>query len=385
MLQRAKAAAALATEAGSYDASAGPDEAGTGFRPAAELSFNGEGQCLLDGDIPASATRAAMTAMNTANQGENVCDRGVRKKSKSSSVCTHPGIANRSSFGKNNNYGESNGDNNNGGCSNGGAPLGLMHGHVGGGEMISGSEGTTTVQSDVKASCRGSRGNRTVRVAYDEATSSGSGTVTREMDEDRLRSMLQALDSAEWDGAVDTVLGAIEGLSKWIPECPPCSETERQVSRKKGGCLEMGARGDPGPLALRPDENGVAVESDEHDDDDGEDDREEDDEGGAEEEGEDESNQEQEEEEEEEDRDEHPLVREQRSLREEWRLLVLDAQLEPETDDCSVLLREEVVNMAEKIAGAMEDARKQAGDMVPRGGGTLRGPFLRYDKVNIQP
>lgn len=64
----------------------------------------------------------------------------------------------------------------------------------------------------------------------------------------------------------------------------------------------------------------------------------------------------------------------------QWRRLLLDAQLEPETD-ASPVMRAEVISMVEAIAVAMEEARQEAVGLFPGGVTPRVGPVLGYDEV----
>lgn len=220
-----------------------------------------------------------------------------------------------------------------------------------------------------------------------------------------LRDMLQRLDCEEWDGAVNTVLNVIEGLSSWVP--PPASLDESPLAQNNHNGAGPGI--DENSLSLgvdallasddgaddqeassrdggRGEEDDPKREDDDDDEDKEEQEGEEEEEGGtdtdAESKGEDEDdydNYYSEKEEEEEKR--HPLLREQKALRAQWRRLVLDAQLEPETD-CSAFMREEAGIMIDGIIDAMEAVRRETGRAVG-GEGTPRGNILGYDEVRF--
>lgn len=251
-----------------------------------------------------------------------------------------------------------------------------------------------------------------------EGDGSGCGT-TEESEESQaraetllLREMLERLDCEEWDGAVSTVLDAIEGLTRWIPPPPsaePGTGSRDAASRKTGGGdSDLGAGLAPASTARsrsdagdRSGGEGESVASN----DDQEEGNEQDKEGDEDEEEDEEDDEDDEDEDEEEGEGEgddqseveagqqHPVLVEQRALREQWRRLVLDAQLEPETD-CTVLMREAIESMIDDVAGAMEIVRKEAAAGPAAGGGgksaaaataaeaqNPRGGVLGYDEV----
>lgn len=226
-----------------------------------------------------------------------------------------------------------------------------------------------------------------------------------------LREMLERLNSGEWNGAVNTVLDAIESLTRWIPTPPLLPSNDNQVMSPpgrggdvpdRGGGLATdnvlrGSSGGGGGGNAKYEAGNVGLEKDgEEDQGDEEEDEEEEEEEGEEEEGEEEGEEGDEEEEEgddETDSDEdeagqHPVYVEQKAMRAQWRRLMLDAQLEPETD-CTDLMRETVGNMAKDIAGAMEGVRREAAASADAGGKsaaaetqTPRGGVLGYDEVS---
>ena len=119
----------------------------------------------------------------------------------------------------------------------------------------------------------------------------------------------------------------------------------------------------------------------EEDDEDDEDDEEDGDESGEDGEGGDDDQQFVEDEDEIWSAQQHPLLREQRVLRAQWRRLLLDAELEPETSIVE-LMRSEVFTMLGAVSDAVEEARREASALP---GGTSvtprQRPLLRYDEV----
>lgn len=209
-----------------------------------------------------------------------------------------------------------------------------------------------------------------------------------------LKNMLQMLDCGEWDGAVSTVLDAIESLSKWIP--PPTADGESPLDQNKnftqsghvdkskavfnlGAAVLQGSdngRGDGGTSSgSQAEADGTEGESDN----DGEEEEQEEAEEEATDTDAEDKKEEEEEEEEEADEGGHPIFCKQKALRAQWRRLVLDAQLEPATD-CGTIMRDEVGTMLNDIAGAMEEVRRDVGN-VTGGAETPRGTVLRYDEV----
>lgn len=258
-------------------------------------------------------------------------------------------------------------------------------------EAIQGSGDTMTVEAGVEGchhenteveavqeeATRERKEHNAVEIAYTEATDSESLRLEpRGMA--KLKSMLQALDSSEWDGSVDAVRSEIEGLNKWI--VPPAWESVRRLSSR--GWSETEAGGDiPGLLKPQSNEDDKGGDVRRQSGDDAA--EESSDEAGEDEQGEDEEEEQEkedkEESEEEEEEEESPLVREQKSIKAKWHMLELEARLKPELD-CSALMREAVGNMVDEVASAIEEARQQASGMV-RGVESLRGPFLGYNEV----
>ena len=219
-----------------------------------------------------------------------------------------------------------------------------------------------------------------------------------------LRGMLQRLDCGEWDGSVNTVLDIIEGLSSWIP--PPASPDESPLTQNyqngAGPGLDKGIL-NPGvdaPLASDNDldsqeasgRDGGRGEQNHPQGEGGDDDEDEEEEEEEEEVGTDMDAESKGEGEDDDDNDDyygdkeeeekgHPLLRERNGLRAQWRRLVLDAQLEPETN-CSAFMREEVGIMMDGIIDAMEAVRRETGRAVG-GEGTPRGNVLGYDEVRL--
>lgn len=215
-----------------------------------------------------------------------------------------------------------------------------------------------------------------------------------------LRGMLESLNCAEWDGAVSTVLDAIEDLTRWVPTTPllpplpPADGTDLEGARRSsaaegalagsGGALtavgddddrirgaQAGEEERIGGAGTR-DSKDAEEEEDEDDEEEEEEEAEEEDDEDAEEEGEDEddgSEHEDETDEDEEAEQLHPVLTEQNALRAQWRRLLLDAQLEPETD-CTMLMREAVESMVRDVAGVMEGVRREA---APSGAATAGG------------
>lgn len=230
-----------------------------------------------------------------------------------------------------------------------------------------------------------------------ENCSGERGATEAVADIEALRDMLQALDCCDWDGDVGSVLDVVEGLIKWIPqppvdnEPPPLDENpERHASfgqaSNEGHSIgvralqnsddEESAEGGRSDQVGHGEEGGTEADS--------ENDRDDEDE---EEEGEEAANTDNESQEDTGLDDEgveenvHPLLREQRSLKAEWRRLLLDAQLEPEAD-CSALMQEEVGFMLEEVAGAMEGVCREAGGVTGEAE-TPRRTVLGYDEVII--
>ncbi|CAB1098944.1 unnamed protein product [Ectocarpus sp. CCAP 1310/34] len=226
-----------------------------------------------------------------------------------------------------------------------------------------------------------------------------------------LRGMLERLDCGEWDGDVNTVLAAIDGLTRWIPVPPPALPPpppplpSAGMDESDGVLLTPGAEGladldADGTQRGGRDDDGMSAASGDGDDADDDDDEEEEEE--EEEEGEEEEDEEGDEDDvgdDEEEGPQHPVFAEQRALRAQWRRLVLDAQLEPETDECLELMRETVGNMVAGIPAAMEQARRDSALMAAgksAAGGksaavpataadlkTPRGGVLGFDKDSI--
>lgn len=320
LLQRAKAAA-LAAEAGSYDWGSSDDTNAT-LQPANELPSSDAHLLMGDGTAGSARNEVASSDEKEAMQGSG------------GSMSVEAGVKGY--------------DNEN-----------------------------TNVEVVKEETTRERKEHDAVETACTEATDSESLEMeSRGMA--KLKSMLQALDSSEWDGSVDAVLGEIEDLNKWI--VPPAWESMRRLSSR--GWSETEARGDiPGLLEPQANEDGKGGEVNPQSGDDaaeesgneaGEDEQE----GDEEEEQEKEDKEESEEEEME---DESSLVREQKSIRADWHMLELEARLKPELD-CSALMREAVGNMVDEVAGAIEEARQQASGMVS-GVESLRGPLLGYNEV----
>lgn len=323
LLQRAKAA--LAAEAGSYDAFTGSND-DTNARPQPANKLSSRDTQLLMG-------------AGTAGSARNKVESGVEKEAMQESggaMSVEAGVK---------------------GYDNGNAKAEIV------------KEEATRERKEHDA----------VEIAHTEAADSESEEMeSRRMA--RLKSMLQVLDSSEWDGSVDIVLDEIEGLSKWI--APPAGESVRRLSSRGWSETEVGGD-NPGLLEPQANEDGKdgetyrrsgdnVTEESGSEDHQGEE-QEEDEEEEQKKEGKEES------EEEDEEDDESPLIREQKSIKAKWRMLELEARLKPELD-CSALMREVVSNMVDEVAGVIEEARQQASGMVS-GVESLRGPFLGYNEV----
>lgn len=229
-----------------------------------------------------------------------------------------------------------------------------------------------------------------------------------------LKGMLEKLDCGHWSGAVDVVLEKIEELSQWIPEpvMDPLANAEpaivretttgtgraeldehesggvgKDVRRATDGDSQGGATDDGTRSGGDSDEGAQENEEDEDEDEDEE--QEDDDEDGEDEGGDRETDADGEFiVDDEEVRGQHPLLREQRLLRAQWRRLLLDAELEPETS-IRELMRGEVVAMVEAIPGAVEEARREAGGLpggapvTPRGRSVLGYDEVRYPRLAL--
>lgn len=213
-----------------------------------------------------------------------------------------------------------------------------------------------------------------------------------------LRQMLHSLNCGEWDGSVDTVLQAIDSLSAWIPspqenvvESKSSDEVAPEIlkgeshRRDESGYQE----GMDGPTTVegdvRADSDSEGLEqamgdgglagSDRDPSDSQASDTASDSENVVGSTDADESA-----DDEEEEFIGHPVLCEQMELRSEWRRLVFDAQLEPVMDS-HVLLRQEIRSMANAVAGAIEQAREQAGDLPGAEEHSRVGAILGYDKA----
>lgn len=237
---------------------------------------------------------------------------------------------------------------------------------------------------------------------------------TAASDMEELKAKLESLNRGDWNGSVDVVLDKIEELSQWISVDEPVkqqsSEESDVVDQVGAARVERGADGakldgnkrngamerkdSPNKVAGeeigdedvgREGQSGGESEQEEGEEEDDEDDEGDGDESGEDGEGGDDSEQFVEDEDEIFSAQQHPLLREQRVLRAQWRRLLLDAELEPETSIVD-LVRSEVVTMFEAIPDAVEEARREA--MALPGGTPVtprQRPVLRYDEVRHNP
>lgn len=244
----------------------------------------------------------------------------------------------------------------------------------------------------------------------DMIRNNGGGRGER-VDMEILRGMLQRLNCGEWNGAVATVLQVIEGLSAYIPTLPgPGDSNSVSPADASMAVPSVTAPVNGGEVLCENDKasGGGYVRENEEDErkswseeqagKKGDEEEEEEDEDEEEEEGEEDEEDDEEEDEEEEgsaseesgedqmdEESAHPLLREQRALRARWCRLVLDAQVEPETD-CHITMCRELSEMVGDISSVIEGVRLETrGTATPAPGTgankTPRGNVLGYDEV----
>ncbi|CAM9153278.1 unnamed protein product, partial [Chrysoparadoxa australica] len=174
-----------------------------------------------------------------------------------------------------------------------------------------------------------------------------------------LIAMLRALNAGDWNGSVGEIEEVIESLSQWVPEEDPADEKVLEQESKQdeaeisGECPAEGEKeeGEDQPEGAGEDDVALDKENEGEDDEDDDDEDEEDEE--------DEEEEEDEVEEVEPEVPQHPLVREQQALKQEWRRLLLDATLMP-MESIEASMARELELLADAVVAAAEQAEIEA-------------------------